>query len=189
MIKKTLLAAAVIGCMGATAVAFAQTGVYVEGQAGYTLQRKLGLSGGTDKDRNKIGGRVAVGYNYDINDMFGLGAELGYGYYGKTSFKVGGVDKDYKSTGIDVVVVPTWHINSQFDVFAKAGLMRQKLSGDAIGDTGTKVLAGLGAGYNLTPALQVNLTYQHVFGEDMDNGTTQGVPSIDSVFAGVRYTF
>ncbi|ODN42316.1 outer membrane protein [Piscirickettsia litoralis] len=196
MIKKTLIAAAVIGSMGVTAAAFAQTGVYVEGQAGYTLQRKMNVPTATNKDRKKIGGRVAIGYNYDINDMFGLGAELGYGYYGKTSYTVPGVtgDATAKSTGFDLVVVPTWHINPQFDLFAKAGLMREKLSGEdaAHGDnTATKVVAGLGAGYNITPALQINMTYQHVFGNNMDNGATSDsdVPSIDSVFAGVKYTF
>ncbi|ODN42318.1 outer membrane protein [Piscirickettsia litoralis] len=209
MMKKILIAASVAAALGVSGTAMAGGGalgmpaghhVYLEGALGYVNQQDLpNAATGVSKDDKNIGGRVAVGYMYDLNPMWGIGAELGWGYYGKTEYSAGGNSLNLKSTAWDVSAVGTWHINPQFDLFGKAGMAYEDFNGSGTvggqslsGDNKEwKPLLGIGVGYNFNPNLQLNLTYTHIFGDDMSSGviSDSDVATVNSVLLGVRYTF
>ncbi|MGJ3495412.1 outer membrane protein A [Piscirickettsia salmonis] len=208
MMKKILIAASVTAALGLSGTAIAGGGplsmpaghsIYVEGALGYVNQQDLPDLALVSRDDKNIGGRVAVGYMYDIDPMWGIGAELGWGYYGKTEYSFGGESFNVKSTAWDISAVGTWHINPQFDLFAKAGMAYEDLNGSLTlngqtisGDNEEwKPLLAIGAGYNFTPNFQVNLTYTHIFGDDLSSNNIgdSDVATINSVLLGLRYTF
>ncbi|OAJ35725.1 outer membrane protein [Piscirickettsia salmonis] len=202
MMKKILIAASVTAALGLSGTAIAGGGplgmpaghgVYLEGALGWVSQSGLPSQSqlsSTKADESNFGGRVAVGYMYDIDPMWGIGGEIGYGMYGETDYGIG----DMKSSAWDVSAVGTWHIAPQFNVFAKAGMAYNDLAVSVgtghVDETKWQPLLGIGAGYNFNPHLQVNLTYTHVFGDSFDTGSvTLDPPELNSVLLGLRYTF
>ncbi|WP_108652751.1 outer membrane beta-barrel protein [Dongshaea marina] len=199
--KKILIASVIAAMAASSGAAFAQNstasnssftpvGPYVKGEMGWVNQDITGNAPNYSKEH--LGGRIAAGYTFDINRQFSVAPEIGYGYYGKESFSgmtpYGHVSGDAKFHAFDMSGVGTYHVNEKIDLFGKAGFAYKtidvsvndiKVSSDD--NDGWTPLMGVGAGYNLTPQLQAQVTYTHMF-EHQDY-------ALDSVMAGLKYTF
>ena len=220
--KKILLTTAGIMALGTTLTATAASGIYFAGEAGYAQRSGMPdkststVFGSTitskKEDDQNLAGRIAIGYNYDISSTFGLGAEVGYGYYGETRYaKEAFLNGNYKATAWDLLAVGTWHITNKWDLIGKGGLAYETLRDDDdqlldFGDHADKVvpMIALGTAYNITPNFAATLTYYHLFGDKvtLDNnwgnnytvnnksyGGKEQVPSINALFLGLKYTF
>lgn len=195
------------------------TGPYVSGALGWVNQtglidydvlgKRVGAT--LHHKRKHFGGAVAFGYNYDLTSQFGLGVEAGWGYYGKIKITTPGVDDADEFTAWDVAGVGTWHLEPSIDLFVKGGMAEVNSQSNWLvtssgGQSNSvivtanrwKPLAAIGAGYNITPSIQANITYTHIFGDDVEADNTPAglfgsndnqVPRLDSLLIGLTYRF
>lgn len=147
------------------------TGPYVGLAIGWTKQATN--SSADDDDQQYFGGQGNAGYAFAINDRLLLGPELGWGYYGNLE------NNGASSTATDLMAASRYYFNDKVDAAVKLGLAY--VDGD--GDKNTVAMSGLGMGYDLTSNLNANVTYYHLFGDEDD------LSKIDSIFAGVTYSF
>ena len=178
----------------------AQNGIYVTADGGFANQSGLpdvqtagALS--LDNSRSLNAMRFGVGYNHDLNQLFGIGLDIGTGRYGDATYQYADrmTTKVYSST-LEFLMTGTLHLQ-QTDLFAKAGGLRltPKVSGMNAPeeDTQIRLEAALGAAYNFTPHFAATLTYAHVFGSQVETIAQLGAqtPSLNEALLGFRYTF
>jgi OOP family OmpA-OmpF porin len=193
-----LLAAAVPAAMLAlSAPAYAQgqsdAGWYVGAAYGMT-SFDIDTAGVTSPtvDDSDTGFKIYGGFQFNKH----LGAEVGYVDGGKATFSgsgipslgIGAFSGDLKVTAITFAAVGTLPLNEQFALFGKAGLAAwdAKASANVAGlsgaadDSGTDLLYGIGARYNLNRNWGITLEYEAVDVEDS---------GFNMVSLGVRYKF
>lgn len=205
--KKVLLTGAAMILL-ASGAAFAKTGPYVGLNAGWGGMDTAKITK-TDTQSNKlhhgIAGRVSAGYLFGQDEHFNYGAEVGYTALPQNKYKIDGKDFKYDSHNIDLLAVAKYNINSNVDVFGKAGgaYVTQKTSGSyekGLQESKSKLLpeVAVGAGYDFKNGLGLNVTYSHIFGSkptvlDTSSGVTKAnvnkVASVNMVTAGISYTF
>lgn len=147
-------------------------------------------------------GRLSAGYLWDIADCLKLGVEAGLSGNQNVDLKVDGTKiAKYKRFGVDALAVVDYNITSEFDVFAKAGATyaHQRLtSNNEVVDlndiTGTHARivpkAVIGAGYNVTENVNVNMSLNHEFQRNTSNTFfAKSAPGATSLLAGIKYTF
>ncbi|MCL9780997.1 porin family protein [Vibrio sp. S4M6] len=174
--KKIITTAAILAGVALSSSVFAE-GYYAGGSLGYTKHSGPILD---DNKQNNFSARTFGGYTYDINEKFSLAPELGLGYYGKSGTT--------KVWAMDMSGVGTYHITSDFDVFGKAGLAYEKLTGYDKPESLNKnnqftPLLGVGVGYNITSNLQAQVSYDHYFKRGKDNF------ALSTVQVGMKYSF
>jgi len=225
--------------LGCSTTAFAlTTGFYTGIEAGYATLSDLpgegnitSASSGTifmasaSEDRD-FGGRLYIGYNKGLTRSFGIGVELGYGHYGTADQETRDPATlpspgklDISTMAWDLLLVNTWRINHEWDVFIKTGLAYATTSYDSqdglrsyIASTGgrTKVegtnfegVLGIGTAYNFNRNFSLTLTYTHIFGDDAvitssisnDQAINQlaygehTTMPVDTIFFGGKYSF
>lgn len=163
-------------------------GVYVGGDLGYTRMDTKNVPG---SDRGSFAWDANLGYQ--INPY--LAVEAGYlGLYKKDHSGV-------KETlgGFDLMGKAMLPVNEQVNVFAKAGVLREKyeLSSTESGVTQSAnfskyvPIIGLGAGYNVTPQVTLDAQVLHTFeSSKINNGTFAGrIPAANIFLAGASYKF
>jgi OOP family OmpA-OmpF porin len=142
-------------------------------------------------DDSDSGFKIYGGFQFNKH----LGAEIGYVDAGKATFSgsaipslgIGAFSGEIKFTAITFAAVGTLPLNESFALFGKAGLAAwdAKASANVVGvsgsvdDSGTDLLYGIGARYNLNRNWGVTLEYEAVDAE--------GTVSMTSL--GVRYKF
>ncbi|HET9736298.1 MAG TPA: outer membrane beta-barrel protein [Burkholderiales bacterium] len=195
---KTLLAAAVPAAMLALSAP-----VYAQGQsdAGWYVGAAYGqttidvdMTGITSPtlDDSDTGFKIYGGFQFNKH----LGAEVGYVDGGKATFGgsipslgVGSFTGDISVTAITFAAVGTLPLNEQFALFGKVGLATwdakasvsiSGLGAGAADDSGTDLLYGIGARYNLNRNWGITLEYEAVDVEDS---------GFNMMSVGVRYKF
>lgn len=189
--KKATIIAATIASALISGTAFAATGPYVQGQVGYSNSNVADSAvNATSTSDEHIAGRISVGYVLLEKDKWDMGTELGWGSYGNTTAtdSKGGSEKA-STTATDIDLVASYHINQKVSLITKGGLAYERLNDNYADETNSSVkpLLGIGIGYNLSSHVQANLSYDHIFGDS--SNTSGGVPTLDTVFAGVKYSF
>lgn len=192
---KALLAVvlpASILAFSAPAAAQADAGWYIGGAYGMTTI-DVDMTGITNPtvDDSDSGFKIYGGFQFNKH----LGAEVGYVDGGKATFGgsipslgIGPFTGDLSVTAITFAAVGTLPLNEQFALFGKVGLAawdaKANVSAAALAgsadDSGTDLLYGIGARYNLNKNWGITLEYEAVDVED-------GGFSMTSV--GVRYKF
>lgn len=184
--KQTILLAALL----AAAPAFAQN-AYVTGQAG-SAQNTVGVDG-VSMSNNDTGAILAAGYRVTPN--FAL--EAGYAYLGKFSKSAAGYSIYAKPTSVYGALVGTLVATPQFSLSAKVGVANNSVDvgyNDGMGGADsttvhkTGALFGVGAAYNITPAVAVVAEYTHFGTVAEDQGTNESVRA-SILSAGVRFSF
>lgn len=147
--------------------------------------------------KNGWGGRLSVGIDRPYTEKFSLNAEIGGGFYGRTTMsnRASGVTSALDITGYDILAGGTYHLQS-IDVFGDFGFMAQTLLSTMTRDNGKRfpggVFAGtarghasqtqilpelkIGAAYNVYNNLSVTLAYMYAFGANVSgsiNSTAQ----------------
>jgi OOP family OmpA-OmpF porin len=179
-----------------SAPAFAQqsdVGWYIGGAYGMT-KIEVDMTGISNpvKDESDTGFKIYGGYQFNKN----LGAEIGYVDGGKATFSGSGIpvlgigpfSGDAKATAFTFAAVGTLPLNESFALTGKIGLAAwdSKVSANATGlsgsasDSGTDLLYGVGARYNLNKNWGVTLDYEVV---DVSDG------SFNMSSLGLRYKF
>jgi OOP family OmpA-OmpF porin len=198
--KKIFLLTAAVATFGFT-TAQAQNGIYMAIDAGIAKQN--GLNSQTDANVTDVNTsyspnavRLSTGYNHDFNSHFGIGLDVALAQYGKTTYTYNSGGKtDVTSRALEFLAISTFHLNKQFDVFAKAGGLRitPKVSGVNAPAEGTQIFpeAALGTAYNLNEHLAFTFTYAHVFGNTIKTVSELGdaAPGLDEMLLGIKYNF
>jgi hypothetical protein len=150
-------------------------GPYVGAAIGWTKQLASGANSPTSRDY--FGGQANVGYAFQLKDKFYVGPELGWGYYGQSD------PGNVKTTAVDLMAVAQYYFKDKMNVIAKAGVAETAVSQNSDTDNYTRAMTGVGAGYDIMPQLNLNVTYYKIFGnqDQYDN--------VNSVFAGATYRF
>lgn len=170
---------------------------FVSGEGGYTWNQLggfvLSTTEGTifSKENNQGGtARVAVGAIHPVmNNLFSMSGEIGWGYYGKTSYTANTTivpDPDDPNSrlsinnylyGFDILAGATYHFNPQFDLFFKAGALieNQRVTFKAVDTLDTITLRlnqtealpviKLGGAYNMWDNLALFAAWTHAFGD------------------------
>ena len=177
----------------APAAAQADAGWYVGAAYGMT-NIEVDATGVTNPvtDESDTGFKIYGGFQFNKH----LGAEVGYIDAGKATFSgtaipslgIGAFSGDVKVTAITFAGVGTLPLNESFALTGKLGLAAWDVKASAnvagvagsIDDSGTDLLYGIGARYNLNRNWGITLEYEAV---DAGDGTA----SMTSV--GVRYKF
>ncbi|ODN42317.1 outer membrane beta-barrel protein [Piscirickettsia litoralis] len=171
----------------------APSGLYIEGTFGWVGQSGLpsqtALSA-TEKTDKHMGGRVAIGCSFELDQQLSLGAELGWGSYGRSDYgSVGPLD----SSAIDLQAVGNFYINPQVSLIGKLGLAYSSLKVNNAFTDGNRdefnVIFGVGMGYDISQNLQFNVIYSHIFGHDVNIDNSSNTATINAVLLGIKYTF
>lgn len=158
----------------------------------------LNISGKKDK----MVGDLHVAYLWPVADVFQLGAQLGYSYYGK--YTISGTDDgisvsgDNKISAINLQLVGQWNIQQWFvQARAGAGYFHQSEAGtnsdSNSSNNKTLPIAGLSGGYFFTDNFSGEVFVDHVFGKnystmsDLDNADKP--PTMTSAGLGITYSF
>jgi len=205
--KKTIISAL---ALGASMTAFAgemgpvtEGGFYGQVEGGYSQLNAKDIGNAT-VDNGDFGFAARVGYLFPLASTWSAGVEGGYFNLGKSTYKVDGANlMDLKQQGFDLLAVVKKQLNSNFDVFGKAGVayVDQDAKFPAyVANAGnlnssyekTKFLPEIAGGvaYNINQNLAVTGTVNHIFGDKIDiNSTSNNVASSTSALVGLRYTF
>lgn len=217
MLKKIAITAIATSSLMVAAQASALTGIHVNGNLGYANQSaRSSLKNAFDPTSTATGGQVTLnkrskkhfawtafgGYNYDFNDDWGMGLELGYGDFGQTKWKTDGGADEVKvdQTAWMLLASSTWHADENFDVFLKAGAAFGKTDYKSDGGVqidgetskkynNTRAMTVLGAAYNFMPEFGVNLEWDHIFGTQVSTNSANKFQTVDAFMAGLKYTF
>lgn len=136
-------------------------------------------------DNNRLTGRVFAGYQFNEN----LAAEFGYSHFDDTKYKringtsANGKIREYVYDLVGKAILP---LPNNFNVYAKAGVanVHAKASGSLNSNNGTatELTYGLGAAYDVTPVVPVDLSWTHI-------NSGSGIPKSDFVALGISYHF
>jgi opacity protein-like surface antigen len=138
-----------------------------------------------NKDNLGLSGRVSGGYLWNTKDCINLGVEAGVNAYDDKQDKK---QINRSRMGIDALAVADMYVAPRVDVFAKAGTSyseqetTNKVSHIRVVRHNFVPKAAVGAGYDLTDNMNLNVSYQHEFQRSQLNAIT-------SVMAGLKYRF
>lgn len=208
MLKKILACSAVASlCMTG-----AYAGVYVQGEGGYAQQayESWGILN-ESVHQSHVGGGVAIGGVYPVAPHLNLGAQAGYDYYGKSTFRFndGVGDSAAATVGVQTVdvlgiaQVPVGQFNLQGgagaafesnNIHIDANIPTVHLNGTYhTTKVSTRPEAMVGASYNVTHNLAAGVEYKHVFGESVGSDAWINADgkktAVNAVLATLSYTF
>ncbi|MCX7123483.1 MAG: outer membrane beta-barrel protein [Gammaproteobacteria bacterium] len=216
--KKIVISSLVAISMMGTAFAdvSAQSGLYVNGQAGYsfadspdytsTLASNYGNYSYSQSDNNYVLG-ATVGYDYALTQNWMTGLELGYLYMGETTYNytiphVVNVSGSISNWGIQLMATGTYVMSSGWNFFGKVGGVYEStdVSGSASGSlssgstdqTGVLPALAIGMGYLFTQNLNLSLQYEHTFGSNWNdnNVSSDSSPMTQNILTlGLTYKF
>ncbi|MDG2959640.1 porin OmpA [Bisgaard Taxon 10/6] len=213
--KKTAIALAIAGLAAASVAQAApqENTFYAGARVGWSAMHH-GVDRVADRflsegglNRNSVTYGVFGGYQILNQNNFGLAAELGYDFFGKTKADAAGY---HAAHGASLALKPSYEIYPDLDVYGKVGvaLVRNmykaetlSASGDAqkFNKTKPSLLLGAGVEYAILPELAARLEYQWLskagnLDSALENAGINGTdarysPDIHSVTAGLSYRF
>ncbi len=138
------------------------------------------------------------GYLFDMGSGFDIGPMLNFAYYGPMNANITSTNDTGLAAGQNIKVniynfslqavgQYTWQ---SFFARVNAGegyFMMRPNDDDFDSHNQWEPVAGLSVGYYFTPAIDVGVFYQHVFGSSHSDG--DGVPRMNSVGLSVEYAF
>lgn len=190
--KKSIITLSIIAST-LSGAALAHNGFYVG--AAYS---KMGYSsvykdfGSFKEQETRDGYAVNAGYDFAFGSFFVLGTELEYKDWGGVTgiIEPGVLDFSAKldMTSVGVNVMPKMYFGDNFNIYAKAGLHNFSIdqsvtvfaTNTSKSTSDTSMVWGIGLGYDFTPHISAQTTYEVV---NTDTG------SIGSANVGLRYKF
>lgn len=157
--------------------------------------------------------RAEAGYLFGVTSNLLVGAEVGYNYFPKTKLadvtfngksSTANITTNTNAYVFDALGVAKYFVTENFNVFGKAGLAyvhtvsttTTTLTDSSVTPATVTVTTekskndaylpevAAGVGYNITPALEATVAYNHAFGTGDDNN-----PGYNMVLAGLDYHF
>jgi OOP family OmpA-OmpF porin len=157
MMKKILTACAIAAASFVAAPAFAQG--YIG--AGFGSSKISGFDTGTISGGNTSKGLVKIYGGYQFTPNWGLEAQ--YSDLGRRDVTNAGVAAgSFSSSQFSLAGTGTLPLSSGFSLLGKLGASANRVNGSALigSANSTSLLIGVGAAYNITPALSVRLEYE-----------------------------
>ena len=190
--KKTLITLIIANALTATsAFAAADAGNWYAGSKfGWSHYNDTNSSHDVDFDSDNVGGGIFAGYQ--INTW--LAVEGGYDYLGNMGVNGhhGVSCSQMKSQGLQAALKASYGLNSDWDLYGRAGVMGYRAESDIKGhnnfDTGIRPVLAVGTEYAFNRNWAGRLEYQWV--SNVGNENQIGASSdISSVMAGISYRF
>lgn len=190
--KKTLITLIIANALTATsAFAAADAGNWYAGSKfGWSHYNDTNSSHDVDFDSDNVGGGIFAGYQ--INTW--LAVEVGYDYLGNMGVNGhhGVSGSQMKSQGLQASLKASYGLNSDWDLYGRAGVMGYRAESDIKGhnnfDTGIRPVLAVGTEYAFNRNWAGRLEYQWV--SNVGNENQIGASSdISSVMAGISYRF
>jgi hypothetical protein len=183
-------------------IGLAETGVYMNLAGGWSTHHglpttaEINATSSSQQDNFPIG-RFGIGYLHDFNPSFGIGFEIGQGFYNKTVYHFSnGAKLTARSSIADFLGVLVWHLK-KIDLLGKFGGNRHTINVtnifNARDQTDIQPEMMLGANYIITPHFALSLIYLHAFRQHkpaiMSYNHRWTPPSLDALLAGFTITF
>lgn len=186
IMKKTLLAVAVLGALSVSSVSFAAEAdtayVGVKGGWGhFETHSGRNANGVTITDDDSITYGAYTGYNF--SQFFG--AEIGYDYLGKYSSNFG----DFTAHGAEIAALVGLPFNATDDVFIKLGGLYANVKDDTFDSTASKFSPLLGIGTRVAFGdflVRLEYEYAHKIVAASDFGYS---PDLNNLSLGLEYKF
>lgn len=149
-----------------------------------------GTTGATSSSSQELGGRTAIGLNWQTSQRTSAGLELGAAIYGSQKYSQNNTSLDLNYYGIELLGVGTYSLG-KLALIGKAGLTNERvhpekdnLSNDNIESNDT-VLPELGAGFGIkmNEHVQLSAMYYHTFGQDVSFATATESTELPSINA------
>lgn len=150
-----------------------------------------------DNDEDtKLSARVAAGYLWNVADNTKAGVETGFNFNQNIKARFDNATLKLKRHSFDLLGVLDFYPTQAFDVFAKAGAAYAKteLSANylntnyALSHSTFVPKAVVGAGYDFTKDLNVNLSLAHEFKKN-SSSIFEIIPSSSMLMLGMKYNF
>lgn len=173
---------------------FAQSGVYVAGETGYSKQSNtpnlVFVMAQNSRQTHTPIGRLSIGYLHDFNNWLGFGFEVGAGWYQGTTYNFINKKVNACSNTTEFLTITTLH-QQNLDFFVKLGGIRHTLNNfstihkETSDSSETKIQPEIGAGINyyLNNHLALTAQYLHSF------GSQTSCPSLNIGLIGLRIAF
>lgn len=181
--------------------AVATSGIYITSASGWAAQSGLPSAYNAQAQAAEAKHypvlRLGLGYLHDFNTKFGLGFEVGRGWYRGTTYNFSSKAIAIDSKTLEFLAVFAWH-SQPFDFFVKLGGIRHTLQGftaitGATDASETRIQPEVGGGvnYNFTEHFALIAEYLHSFGDKLQDFTAGSLrcPSVNAVLVGIRITF
>lgn len=183
---------------------------YVGVQAGFGGMDTptINATGTTTEKYNGVALGVDGGYLFSVSHHFKVGPELGFKGYADNTYKspttpyFPGVTRvTYSGNYFDVLVNAQYNLNAKWNLIGKVGgAIVQQLETDTGTTYGKKESNAilpeivLGVGYNITPQMNINASYNGVIGtkipkESVGGITNTSVASVNTYMLGFTYSF
>lgn len=147
--------------------------LYFSAETGWSAMADGHVSPYQFNDQKNWGYRLLMGYLFPLSDKFGLGPEIGYGYYGKISYEnPTNLVAYYESYGWSVLANLTYKVTSKIDLALKGGgteiSQHYDISGPNVTTGGFYQRAFsptliVSSSYYLLKHVSVGLSYTHIF--------------------------
>lgn len=181
------------------------TNLYINGELGWSSLASGHVTPYQFKHKKNFGYRLSGGYLFPINVSFSLGPEVGYGYYGKTSYENSiGLISNYKLSAWDVLANLKYKSTEWFNLYFKAGIANLSQQLVIVGPNATpggfyqqatKPLLVFAGSYNLTKQTELLVSYTHIFANPAPLTSSQQftftnvnqICSVDAIMLGLVY--
>lgn len=181
LLSIALLSATAISASYATETA--HNGFYLSGGVGYTLDNTFpDAAAGFSKTNKGYTFAGNAGYEFAINPSFLLGIEAGYINFGKVEYSSILGNFDLTNYALQLLGTARFLAPSGINLFVKGGFAYQD-TGSAVDVIGWPVnyadksavlpAAAVGIGYQFNQMYNVYLQYEHTFGKDWSDNTSQ----------------
>ncbi|MGE4349316.1 MAG: outer membrane beta-barrel protein [Candidatus Berkiella sp.] len=149
-----------------------------------------------DNDEDtKLSARIAAGYLWNVANNTKAGVETGFNFNRNIKVRYDDVTLKFKRHSFDLLGVLDFYPTQKFDVFAKVGTAytKNKISyhylnmSDAASHSTFVPKAVIGAGYDFTKDLNVNLSLAHEFKKN--SYSFDLIPSSSMFMLGMKYNF
>lgn len=210
-ISKKFILSSVLGvsAIGAAVSAHADDQFYVGLGAGYAAAQNMPASGSFEKiegvplgipgkTESNYGGRVALGYMFDLQADFSYGLEAAAAYYGVTKYSNALASVEMNYYGLELLGVGQLNLD-KLRLIGKVGASdeqfhptKSNIKKNPNFTSSEQVLPEVGAGiaYLFTPSFQLGLNYYHVFGNDVtfnNDSDATALPSVNLVLLEMSY--
>ncbi|MCS5709310.1 porin family protein [Candidatus Berkiella cookevillensis] len=170
---------------------------YVLGEVGiYGLGENNNLWKNIYDNDTKLNARLAAGYLWDVANNTKAGIETGFNLNQSNKVRYDDLTIKFKRHSFDLLGVLDFYPTQKFDVFAKVGTAytKNKLSlhylnlNDSVSHSTFVPKAVIGAGYDFSKDLNVNLSLSHEFKKNSDS-VFSVIPSASTFMLGMKYNF
>ena len=153
--KKILTACAVAAASLMAAPVFAQGYVGL----GFGSSRISGFDSGAISGGNANKGMTKIYGGFQFTPNWGLEAQ--YSDLGNRNVTIAGVPAgSFRTSQFSIAGTGTLPLSSGFSLLGKLGISANRVNGSLSSGNNTSALVGIGAAYNITPALAVRLEYE-----------------------------